>query len=148
MVCDPFRMGRGDLTEAQWVKLEPLLPVGKRPGRPPVWTERQLIDGIRFRTRTGVPWRDVPGRYGPWGRVYDLFRRWQRDGTWKRILADLQADADTKGLITWDVSVDSTVAGPTSTPPGHGKRGTCRRNPRAASRPSRPTTGSDAHAAA
>ncbi|MEU9214212.1 transposase [Streptomyces sp. NPDC048415] len=32
-----------------------------------------MIDGIRFRTRTGIPWRDVPERYGPWGRVYDLF---------------------------------------------------------------------------
>ncbi|MEV7915660.1 transposase, partial [Streptomyces fimicarius] len=31
-----------------------------------------------FRVRTGVPWRDVPAEYGPWSRVYDLFRRWQR----------------------------------------------------------------------
>ncbi|MFC5199837.1 transposase [Streptomyces kaempferi] len=29
-------------------------------------------------SRTGVPWRDMPVEYGPWGRVYDLFRRWQR----------------------------------------------------------------------
>jgi transposase len=85
------------------------LPKGVKPGRPPVWTRRQLIDGIRWRTRTGVPWRDVPARYGPWDRVYDLFRRWQRDGTWKRIFAQLQAEVDVKGLITWDVSVESTV---------------------------------------
>jgi hypothetical protein len=39
-----------------------------------------------------------------------LFRRWQRDGSWARILAALQARADAAGLITWDVSVDSTVA--------------------------------------
>ncbi|MEU0163635.1 transposase [Streptomyces sp. NPDC006261] len=51
-------------------------------GRPTVWSRRQLIDGMRFRVRTGVPWRDVPVGYGPWGRIYDLFRRWQRDGTW------------------------------------------------------------------
>jgi transposase len=87
-----------------------LLPEGKKPGRPPTWTRRQLIDGIRWRTRTGAPWRDAPERYGPWGRVYDLFRRWQRDGAWKRILEQLQAQADAKGLITWDVSVDSTIA--------------------------------------
>ncbi|MFJ1902038.1 transposase [Streptomyces sp. NPDC088115] len=37
-----------------------------------------MIDGIRFRVRTGVPWRDVPVEYGPWGRVYDQFRQWQR----------------------------------------------------------------------
>ncbi|MFD4242176.1 IS5 family transposase [Streptomyces sp. NPDC058525] len=102
-------MGRGDLTNGQWARLEPLLPQGIKPGRPQVWTRRQLIDGIRWRTRTGAPWRDVPERYGPWDRVYDLFRRWQRDGTWARILTRLQAEADAKGLITWDVNVDSTV---------------------------------------
>ncbi|MEU4849986.1 IS5 family transposase [Streptomyces gilvosporeus] len=103
-------MGRADLTNGQWERLEPLLPVGKKPGRPRTWTRRQLIDGIRWRTRTGAPWRDLPERYGPWDRAYDLFRRWQRDGTWKRIFEQLQAEADAKGLITWDVSVDSTIA--------------------------------------
>ncbi|WP_270890038.1 transposase [Streptomyces sp. DHE17-7] len=66
--------------------LAPLLPTGRKPGRPSVWSRRQLIDGIRFRVRTGVPWRDVPVEYGPWGRVYELFHRWQRNGTWHRIL--------------------------------------------------------------
>ncbi|MEV8547911.1 transposase [Streptomyces sp. NPDC051572] len=78
-------------------------------GRPPVWPRRQLIDGIRFRVRTGVPWRDVPVKYGPWGRIYDLFCRWQRDGTWQRIFTRLQSLADAKGAITWDLSVDSMV---------------------------------------
>jgi transposase len=103
-------MGRGDLTNEQWAKLAPLLPTGKKPGRPPTWSKRQLINGIRWRTRTGAPWRDVPARYGPWQTVYGLFRRWQRDGTWQQILTALQAQADAKGLITWQVSVDSTVA--------------------------------------
>ncbi|MGW6505940.1 IS5 family transposase [Nonomuraea angiospora] len=102
-------MGRGDLSAAQWAMLEPLLPLGRKAGRPPVWAKRQLIDGIRWRLRTGAPWRDVPERYGPWQTVYGLFRRWQRDGVWARILVALQARADAKGLITWDVSVDSTI---------------------------------------
>jgi transposase len=89
--------------------LAPLLPVGIKSGRPPVHSKRQLIDGIRWRTRAGVPWRDMPERYGPWETVYGLFRRWQRDGTWQDILTKLQAQADADGLITWDVSVDSTV---------------------------------------
>ncbi|WP_328399666.1 transposase [Nocardia sp. NBC_00403] len=55
--------GRADLTDAQWARLEPLPPRGKA-GRPPVWTKRQLIDGIRWRTRVGSPWRDVPSQYG------------------------------------------------------------------------------------
>ncbi|MEU9856352.1 transposase [Streptomyces sp. NPDC047974] len=48
-------------------------------GRPPVWARRRLIDGIRFRVRTSVPRRDMPAEYEPWGRVYGLFRRWQRN---------------------------------------------------------------------
>jgi transposase len=101
--------GRADLIDEQWRVLEPLLPVGRKPGRPPVWTKRQLIDGIRWRTRTGSPWRDVPERYGSWQRVYGLFRSWQRAGVWAQILADLQALADAAGLIVWVVSVDSTI---------------------------------------
>lgn len=101
--------GRADLTDAQWAVLEPLLPVGVKSGRPPKWSKRQLIDGIRWRTRTGSPWRDVPERYGPWQAVYGLFRRWQRAGVWAAILTRLQARADAAGVITWDVSVDSTV---------------------------------------
>lgn len=100
---------RHDLTDAQWAALEPLLPEGKKPGRPPTWSKRLLIDGIRWRTRVGAPWRDVPECYGPWQTVYGLFRRWQRDGTWRRIVTGLQASADADGLITWDVSVDSTI---------------------------------------
>ncbi len=107
---DDLWVSRGDLSSAEWAVLEPLLPVGKKPGRPPKWTKRQLIDGIRWRTRTGAPWRDVPARYGEWETVYGLFRRWQRDGTWARIMRDLQAKADAKGLITWDVNVDSSIA--------------------------------------
>jgi transposase len=86
-----------------------VLPPRTVVGRPPVWPRRQLIDGIRWRVRTGAPWRDVPARYGPWQTVYGLFRRWQRDGSWARILTRLQAVADAAGAICWQVSVDSTV---------------------------------------
>ncbi|MFD7239595.1 transposase [Streptomyces syringium] len=79
-------MARGDLTDEQWAVLEPLLPRGRVPGRPRVWPWRKLIDGIRLRVRTGIPWRDVSAEYGPWGRVFDLFRWWQRDGTWRQML--------------------------------------------------------------
>ena len=101
---------RFDLTDVQWALLAPLLPAGSRPGRPSRWTKRQLIDGIRWRVRVGAPWRDVPACYGSWQAVYALFRRWQRAGIWAQIVTDLQARADAAGLITWDVSVDSTIA--------------------------------------
>lgn len=133
-------MGRGDLTNEQWAKLEPLLPKGKKSGRPPKHSKRQLIDGIRYRVRTSVPWRDLPSRYGPWETVYGLFRRWQRDGTWKRILTQLQAQGDAEGLITWEVSVDSTVARCHQHAAGARKKGTSSAKPRAVSRPNRPIT--------
>jgi len=137
-------VGRHDLTNAQWAKLEPLLPAGKKPGRPPVHTKRQLIDGIRWRTRAGAPWRDVPERYGPWETVYGLFRRWQRDGTWHRIFEQLQARADAEGLITWDVSVDSTIARAHQHAAGARKKGICRSSRPVVCSPSRTTTVSDA----
>ncbi|ROP29556.1 putative transposase of IS4/5 family DUF4096 [Couchioplanes caeruleus] len=101
---------RFDLTDVQWALLAALLPAPKRSDRPSRWTKRQLIDGIRWRVRTGAPWRDVPDCYGSWQAVYALFRRWQRAGLWAQIVTGLQARADTVGLITWDVSVDSTIA--------------------------------------
>lgn len=124
--------------------LEPLLPKGKGLGRPPIWTRRQLIDGIRFRVRTGIPWREIPEQYGPWGRVYDLFRRWQRDGTWQRILTELRTRADAGGLIDWNLDVDSPAR------PAHHhaartrRRGASRRNRAAVPSPNRTTSGSDA----
>jgi transposase len=102
--------GRHDLADEEWAVLEPLLPKGKKPGRPPKHSRRQLIDGIRWRTRTGSPWRDVPPAYGPWPSVYALFRRWQRDGSWQLLVTALQALADAAGHVTWDVSVDSAIA--------------------------------------
>lgn len=72
---------------------------------------RRQIDGIRFRTRTGGPWRDVPeDRYGPWESVYSRFRDWQLDGSWDLLADRLRTEADGRGLIEWDLNVDSTVA--------------------------------------
>ena len=76
-----------------------------------------------------------------WQTVYGLFRRWQRDGTWARILTGLQADADARGLITWDVSVDSTITRAHQHAAGASKKGQRSKTARAASRSSRPITG-------
>ena len=121
--------GRHDLADSEWSVLEPLLPRGKKAGRPPKWARRQLIDGIRWRTRTGSPWRDVPPEYGPWQSAYGLFRRWQRDGTWKRLLTALQALADAAGHVTWDVSVDSGTARAHQHAAGARKNGAAQQEP-------------------
>ncbi|WP_411144015.1 transposase [Streptomyces sp. x-80] len=77
-------------------------------GRPPR-DRRRCFDGIRWRARTGSPWRDIPERYGPRESTYTLFRRRQIDGTWTLALKKLQVTADAAGHIEWEVSVDSTV---------------------------------------
>ena len=82
-------MGRTDLTEQQWRRLEPLLPANPKRGHAFV-DHRRVINGIIWRLRTGAPWRDVPERYGPWSTCYDRFTRWSRNGTWAAILAALQ----------------------------------------------------------
>jgi transposase len=138
---------RGELTDEQWAALEPLLPKSTKAGRAPRWTRRQLIDGLRWRTRAGEPWRDVPQRYGPWERAYDLFRRWQRDGTWKQIFERLQAEADAKGLITWDVSVEPMVSRAHQHAAGARKWGRSRRSLPAVSTSSPTTTVSGARVA-
>ncbi|NGO11303.1 IS5 family transposase [Streptomyces sp. HC44] len=101
-------MGRGDLTNAEWARLKPHLPKsGSRGGR---WVNhRRVINGILYRNRTGVPWRDLPARFGKWKTVHERHRRWSADGTWDRIFAAVLADVEAEGRIDWSmVSVDST----------------------------------------
>ncbi|WP_190020473.1 IS5 family transposase [Streptomyces hiroshimensis] len=102
-------MGRGDLSNEEWARLEPCLP--KDAGRGGRWkSHRRVINGILFRLRAGIPWRDLPARFGKWQTVYDRHRRWSADGMWDQILRVAQADADVEGRIDWSmVSVDSTV---------------------------------------
>lgn len=98
---------RSDLTDAQWERLEPLLPVSN--GRCGRWRDhRQVVNGVLFQIRTGVQWRDLPEQYGPWKTVHERHRRWSADGTWEMLLRRVQAEADAAGEIDWNVSVDST----------------------------------------
>ncbi|MEU2469359.1 IS5 family transposase [Streptomyces sp. NPDC012486] len=101
-------MGRGDLTNVEWDRLESFLPPGgARGGR---WSDhRRVINGVLYRVRTGVQWRDLPERFGPWETVYKRHRRWSADGTWAMLLSRIQAAEDAAGRIEWDVSVDSTA---------------------------------------
>jgi transposase len=72
--------------------------------------------------------------------VYGLFRRWQRDGSWQRILTALQAQADAKGLITWQVSVDTTITRAHQHAAGARQGGSGNAKNRAESTSSQPTT--------
>jgi Transposase and inactivated derivatives len=102
------RLKRHDLTDEEWARLEPLLPVGGRQGRP--WADhRTVINGVFFRVRTGDPWRDLPSLYGPWKTVYNRHRRWSGDGTWEEILEALQTGCDQDEGPDWAAAIDSTV---------------------------------------
>jgi transposase len=101
-------MARFDLTDREWAILEPLLPQqGKRGGR---WRDhRQVINGICWVKRTGSPWPDMPGRYGPYQTAYDRFRKWAQDGTWARLKREVIALAQAEDDINWDAQADSTI---------------------------------------
>ena len=105
---DEDRLRRHDLTDAEWARLEPLLPRQPRQGRR--WNDHRLvINGIFFRTRTGCPWRDLPGHFGNWKTVYNRHRRWSGDGTWEMILDQLRAGCDQAAGAAWTVAADATV---------------------------------------
>ena len=74
-----------DLTDAEWEELEPLLPPPKPGGHPRTVDLREVINGILYVLRGGIPWRMVPHDLPPWGTVWWYFREWRNDGTWERI---------------------------------------------------------------
>lgn len=97
-------------TDEQWERIESLLPSNAGRRGHPFGDNRRVVEGIAYRFRTGIPWRDLPReQFGPWQTVWKRHRRLAGDGTWDRVLGELLADADAAGLIDWQVSVDSTV---------------------------------------
>lgn len=102
-------LDRHDLTDAEWARLEPLLP-DQTPRRGGRWVDhRTVINGVFWRTRCGLPWRDVSPVYGHWKTVYNRHRRWSGDQTWVRILDELRRDADVVEGSGWTVGVDAAV---------------------------------------
>ncbi|MER5217404.1 transposase [Streptomyces sp. NPDC002838] len=63
--------------------------------------DRRVINGMVYKIRTGISWRDLPERYGPWQTVYTRFRRYALDGMFTRALQQIQAHADAAGDIDW-----------------------------------------------
>ncbi|WP_253836688.1 IS5 family transposase [Promicromonospora thailandica] len=119
-------IGRGELTDAAWARIEPLLPSadGRRGGR---WRDhRQVINGILWRLRTGAPWRDVPEKYGPWKTLHERLRIWTKDGTWEQILEHVIVKDDSIGTLEWTFSVDSTNVWAHQHAAGARKRGAAR----------------------
>jgi transposase len=98
------------LDDQMWARIEPMLPSSDGQRGRPFRDHRQVVEGIVYRLRTGVPWRDLPPSFGPWQTVWKRHARFAKDGTWDRVLTALQSEADAAGRLNWNVSVDSTVA--------------------------------------
>ena len=99
----------GVISDQAWAGMEPLLPstTGKRGGQ--FRDHRQVIEGMIFKSRPGVPWRDVSARYGPWQTLWYRHNTWANDGTWERLLRAAQGRADADGQLDWLVSADSSL---------------------------------------
>ncbi len=97
------------LTDAQWARIEPLMPSSEGQRGRPFRDHRQVIEGIVYRLRTGLAWRDLPESFGPWQTIWKRHKRFSADGTWDKIHARLVAEADAAGAVDWNVSVDSTI---------------------------------------
>jgi transposase len=90
-------MHRHALSDDQWLKLRKVLPQRKRGPAPK--DERLFVDAVIYRARTGIPWRDLPERFGPWKTVYNKFSRWAANGAWERIYKALRVRVDKTGSI-------------------------------------------------
>src|SRR5512133_3462297 len=75
----------------------------------PFRDHRQVIEGIVYRLRTGIAWRDLPTVFGPWQTVWKRHRRFSTDGTWDKIHTRLVSEADANAEVDWTMAVDSTV---------------------------------------
>ena len=92
---------RFDLSDDEWALLEPLLPKSRKSARV---DDRKIVNAIFYVLRTGMPWRDLPARYGPYTTAYNRFNRWSQRGIWKLVF-DKLASKSRDGLYL----VDGTV---------------------------------------
>jgi putative transposase len=99
-----------DLRDAEWARLRPLIPEASPGGRPRKNDMRAAMNAILYLLRTGCPWRYLPrDAFPPRSTVYNIFRKFQRDGVWE---GDL-------GRAAYGVA---RAAGPRGRPLGCGSR--------------------------
>jgi transposase len=75
---------RYELTDYEWTAIKPMLP--NKPRGVPRVNDRRVLNGIFWVLRSGAPWRDLPGAFGPYTTCYNRFVRWRRAGVWSRII--------------------------------------------------------------
>jgi transposase len=99
-------LARGDLTDAQWAIIGPLLPPERGRWARPAQDNRRYLNGMLYVLRVGCPWRDMHERYGLWNSVYVRFRRWAEQGVWDALLETLVELGFTDN---WQHMIDSTT---------------------------------------
>jgi len=97
-------MHRYALRDDQWERIKDLLP--GRPGHVGVTAKdnRLFVEAVLYRYRAGIPWRDLPARFGDWKKVHTRFGRWAKSGVWERVLRHLAGEADNEYAM-----LDSTI---------------------------------------
>lgn len=96
-------MHRHALTDEQWERIQALLP-WRAQGRKSTLGDRAFVDAVIYRAKTGIPWRDLPERFGPWKTVYNRFANWAAKDAWADLFRDLRIDVDDTASIV-DASV-------------------------------------------
>jgi len=89
---------RHALTDTQWARLQKFLP-RRKTGPAALRGDRLFVEAVLYRAKTGLPWRDLPERFGPWKSVYNRFANWARKGHWAAIFRELQLEVDETGSI-------------------------------------------------
>jgi transposase len=97
-------MHRYGLRDDEWDRIKDLLP--GRTGHVGVTAKnnRLFVEAVLFRYRAGIPWRDLPARFGKWKQVPTRHGRWSKSGVWERVFKALAADADNEYAM-----IDSTI---------------------------------------
>ena len=97
-------MRRYGLRDDQWERIKDLL--AGRPGSIGVTAadNRLFVEAMLYRYRAGIPWRDLPERFGDWKNVHRRFSRWAKSGVWRRVFQHLADDADNEYAM-----MDSTI---------------------------------------
>ena len=80
-----------NLTDEEWVILEPLVRRPSRRGRPRFWPTRRVLDAVFYILRSGCAWRLLPHDFPSWQTVVYHFRRWLLAGVWHRVHEALRA---------------------------------------------------------
>ena len=85
---------RHALTEYQWERIAPLLPGKIGDVGVTAKDNRLFVEAVVYRYRTGIPWRDLPARFGDFRVVHTRFSRWAKRGAWEFVFNELASDAD------------------------------------------------------